>query len=124
MNQFTSVGNWKTTTDFLKRLLKEDYFSDLDHWGELGVEALVSTTPVRSGILAHSWRYRIIQDARGPGIEWYNVDINKGVPIAILVQYGHATGTGGYVQGIDYINPAMRPVFDLIVAEMWKKVSP
>jgi hypothetical protein len=117
-----SKGNWDVTRKLLDKMLRRDEFSDLDKYGEWGVDALSQATPVDTGLTASSWRYRIIGDARGPGIEWYNTNEEYGQPVAVLIQYGHGTGTGGYVQGYDYINPAMRPVFDKIAEEVWKKV--
>jgi len=120
----TSVGNYAKTRDFLNRMLKGDMFTGLDRYGHMGVEALASATPVDSGLTASSWQYRIINDARGPGIEWYNTNVEAaGAPVAILIQYGHGTGTGGYVQGRDFINPAIRPIFEAIANDMWEKVS-
>lgn len=87
----------------------------------MGVEALSRSTPVRSGLAAQSWAYRVIRGRR-PGIEWYNTDTVNGTPVVILIQYGHGTGTGGYVEGKDFINPAMRGVFDQIADDVWKKV--
>jgi hypothetical protein len=119
----TSSGDYAQTREFLKKMLKGDIFSDLDRYGHMGVEALASATPVDTGLTASSWTYRVISDSRGPGIEWYNTDIDsQGQPIAILIQYGHGTGTGGYVQGRDFINPAIRPIFDAIADDVWEKV--
>lgn len=89
----------------------------------MGVDALAGVTPVETGLAAASWRYRIVRDSRKIGIEWYSVDQIRGTPIVILLQYGHATGTGGYVRGRDFINPAMRPIFDQIANDVWKKVT-
>ncbi len=89
----------------------------------MGVDALSSATPVDSSLTAKSWGYRVIKDRSRPGIEWYNTNIPGSTPVAILIQYGHATGTGGYVSGRDYINPAMRPIFDQIAVDVWKEVT-
>lgn len=110
------------TESFLNRLLRRDQFSELDRFGRLGLEALRAATPVETGLAAHSWGYRVITGSK-PGIEWYNTDTINGTPLVILLQYGHATGTGGYVEGRDFINPAIRSVFDQIADEVWKKVS-
>lgn len=118
-----SKGNFRKTESFLKRLLKGDIFSDLDRYGQMGVEALSESTPIDTGLTAKSWQYRIINDTNRPGIEWYNTNTVNGTPVAIMIQYGHGTGTGGYVNGRDYINPAMRPIFDKIADEIWKKVK-
>jgi hypothetical protein len=89
----------------------------------MGVNALANSTPVETGLTARSWQYRIVKDRRGPTIEWYNTNQVNGTPVAILIQYGHGTGTGGYVAGRDYINPAMRPIFDTIADEVWRRVK-
>ena len=104
-------------------MLKGDIFSGLDRYGQEGVDALANATPKESGETANSWRYRIIRKRGFVTIEWYNTHVNDGANIAVLIQYGHGTGTGGYVQGIDYINPSIRPVFDRIADEIWKKVK-
>lgn len=119
-----SNGNFSKTRGFLNKLLHGDIYSDLDRYGQMGVEALAAATPKDSGLTAHSWAYRLIKDRRRPGIEWYNTNPAglSGTSVAILIQYGHGTGTGGYVPGHDFINPAMRPIFDAISADVWKKV--
>ena len=117
----TSRGDHKKSSDFLKRMLTGDIYSDFNRYGEMGVRALASATPVDSSLTAKSWRYRIIK-GRQPTIEWYNTNVVSGTSVAILIQYGHGTGTGGYVVGRDYINPAMRPIFDQIADDVWKKV--
>ncbi len=98
-------------------------FSDLTRHGKTGVDALSNATPVDSSLTANSWAFRIIKDRRKPGIEWYNSNVAGDVSVAILIQYGHATGTGGYVVGRDFINPAMQPIFDKIADDVWKKVT-
>ena len=123
MIEITNVGDYKNTYSFLKKISGGNLFSDLDRYGHMGVEALASATPVDTGLAANSWAYRIIRDTYGPGIEWFNTDVENGMNVIILIQYGHGTGTGGYVQGRDYINPAMRPVFDYIADDVWKKVT-
>lgn len=122
MISITSRGDFKKTDDFLKRLMHGDIYSDLNRYGQMGVEALSKATPIDSSLTSHSWAYRIIKGKR-PGIEWYNTNEVNGTSVAILIQYGHATGTGGYVLGRDYINPAMRPIFDKIADDVWKKVK-
>lgn len=118
----TSKGDLRNTRNWLKKLSSGDAYSDLDRYGRMGVEALRNSTPVDTSLTANSWRYRIIKDKKHVGIEWYNTNSAGGTPVAILLQYGHGTGTGGYVAGRDYINPAMRPIFDKIAADVWKKV--
>jgi hypothetical protein len=119
----TTRGDLKRTNDFLKSLLSGDFYTDLNRYGQMGVDALAKATPVDSSLSANSWAYRIIKNRRRPGIEWYNTNIVSGTPVVILIQYGHATGTGGYVSGRDFINPAMRPIFDKIAEDVWKKVK-
>lgn len=109
--------------DRLERLKRGDHYRSLDKYGQMGVAALSRATPTETGLTANSWYYRIIKDEKHVRIEWHNSNVVDGVPIAILIQYGHATGTGGYVQGQDFINPAMRPVFEFIRADVWKKVT-
>lgn len=118
MARVTSRGNFDNFRRFAFRVLRHDIYSELDRWGQMGVDALSAATPVRTGKAAESWRYRIVRTSKQTRIEWYNTDeINGVLPIVILLQYGHATGTGGYVRGRDFINPAMRPVFDQIEIE-------
>lgn len=104
-------------------MLHGDQYSSLDTYGRIGVDALSRTTPRKTGLTAESWGYRIIADKTNPRIEWFNSNIQNGALIAVLLQYGHGTGTGGYVVGRDYINPALRPVFDKIAEDIWKKVK-
>lgn len=120
---FTSRGDYTATTQFLKRLAKNDLYANLDRYGKRGVAALSAATPAESGRTAQAWRYRVIKDSKRPGIEWYNTNAAGGVSVAVLIQYGHGTGTGGYVSGRDFINPAMRPVFDEIADAVWKEVT-
>jgi len=97
--------------------------STLDKYGKQGVTALSQATPKDSGLTATSWSYTISRSNGTIAIEWNNSNIQNGCPIAVILQYGHGTGNGGYVQGRDYINPAMRPVFDKILDDMWKEVQ-
>lgn len=99
------------------------YLDPLDRYGKVGVEALRRATPVDSGLTANSWGYRIVKMGAGSRIEWYNTNVNDRTVIAVLIQYGHGTGTGGYVEGRDYVNPAMRRVFDQLAEEVWKEVT-
>lgn len=94
----------------------------LQKYGSKGVAALASTTPIDSGQTASSWTYEIEVSGESATIYWINTNENKGVNIAVILQYGHGTGTGGYVQGRDYINPAIQPIFDQIVNEAWMEV--
>ena len=97
--------------------------SILRRYGQAGVAALSSATPIDSGLTASSWDFSVNHDRLGYTIEWFNTHENRGVVIAILIQYGHGTGTGGYVQPTDYINPAMAPIFDKLADELWKEVQ-
>lgn len=119
---FTVSGDFKNTEKFLRRAFAGDFYSKLDQYGRIGVNALRKATPKESGKTATAWGYRVIRSRTNPGVEWYNTHVNDGVQIAILIQYGHGTGTGGYVQGRDFINPAMQPVFDQIAQDIWKEV--
>lgn len=107
----------------LRRASKGDKLGNLDSYGERGVRALQAATPKESGETARQWAYRITRTGGGTRIEWYNTHEEDGSNIAILLQYGHGTGTGGWVEGRDYINPAMRPIFDEIAKDIWKEVS-
>ncbi len=118
-----SPGDFSKTNAFLDRLLKGDIFANLDRYGQVGVDALSNATPVDSSLTANSWGYRIIDDRERPGIEWYNENVVDGMPVAILIQYGHATGTGGYVAGRDFINPTIQPIFDQISIDVWREVT-
>lgn len=118
-----SKGDFSKTTNFLKRITKLDYKSILSKYGKMGVDALAKATPVDTGLTASSWSYEIVEDDGGATIYWKNSNIVKGVPIAVILQYGHGTGTGGYVEGIDYINPALRSIFEGIADDAWKEVT-
>lgn len=115
-------GNFKKTDNLLAKILKRDYVTVLTKYGQLGVEALRNATPVDTGLTANSWSYEIVEDSSGIKIYWKNSNIVKGVPIAVILQYGHGTGTGGYVEGTDYINPALKSVFEKIADAAWKEV--
>lgn len=116
-------GSFKNTEKFLKKAQRNNFFSSLDKYGRMGVSALASATPIESGKTASSWDYEIHKSQGGVSIRWTNSNINDGVPIAILIQVGHGTRNGGYVQGRDYINPAIRPIFDKLANEVWKEVT-
>lgn len=120
--KFSHKGDFKKTKKFLKKASERDFLKALDIYGKMGVEALSEATPVDSGLTANSWSYVIERNKDNTTISWLNTNINDGVNIAIILQYGHGTGTGGYVQGQDYINPAIRPVFDKIAEDAWKGV--
>src|SRR5699024_2621238 len=120
---FDISGDFEKTYDFLKRMSRGDAFKVLEKYGKLGVDALASATPIDSGDTASSWTYEVEQTGFTYSINWLNTNVNGGVNIAIILQTGHGTGTGGYVQGRDYINPAIRPVFDKIANEVWREVT-
>ena len=120
----SSSGSFKNLDGWFARMRRMRRISDaLERYGVKGVDALSNATPEDTGETARSWRYRVRVDKVGYTIEWYNTNIVDGKPVAILIQYGHATGTGGYVVGRDYINPAMRPIFDEMAEELWKEVT-
>lgn len=120
--RLTSKGDFSNTFRFLKKMDNFQITKILDKYGKMGVNALANATPLDSGKTAESWGYEISVKKEGATIHWTNTNQNNGVYIAVILQYGHGTGTGGYVQGVDYINPAIRPVFDKIVEEAWMEV--
>ena len=122
MIRITTKGDFNNTFRFLNKMSKFQINKILEKYGQMGVEALRSATPIDSGKTAESWGYEISVGKEGATIYWTNTNQNKGVYIAVILQYGHGTGTGGYVQGVDYINPAIRPVFDKIAEEAWMEV--
>jgi hypothetical protein len=116
-------GSFKRTESFLKKLSNGDIYQGLEQLAREGVAALASATPIDSGLAASSWDFKITRTKRSCTIVWTNSDVENGFPVAIMLQYGYGTGTGGYVQGKDYINPAMKPVFDRIADKVWKVVT-
>lgn len=123
MIKVRASGNFKNTERLFDRATKLDVISILNEYGRIGVEELSKATPYDTGNTAESWDYEIVVERNKKAIYWTNSNINKGVPIAIILQYGHGTNNGGYVQGVDYINPAMRPVFDAIADKAWREVT-
>lgn len=123
MIKFRQKGDYSKFTRYLERIKEVVKLGDFDKYGRAGVAALASATPVESGVTAASWRYEINHNQNSVSISFYNDNINKGVPIAIILQYGHGTGTGGWVEGKDYINPAIQPIFDKIAEDAWKEVT-
>lgn len=111
------------TEKYLQQLKQVQIMGILEKYGQIGVNALANSTPKESGATASAWGYEIEKDANGYSIHWTNDNINQGVNIAVILQYGHGTGTGGYVHAIDYINPAMAPIFDQIAEEAWNEVT-
>jgi hypothetical protein len=120
---FTEKGSFKNTEKYLRKLKTAQLYAVLNKYGSLGVNALSNATPTESGRTAASWLFTIEQRPGYYSIRWHNSHIEDGRPIAVLLQYGHGTGTGGYVQGRDYIMPAIRPIFDQMAAEAWKEVT-
>lgn len=118
----TQTGNYKKTERFLHGLVELHFARKLDRYGQRGVDALRRATPIDSGNTADHWSYEIFEEPGRTSIYWKNDNINKGVNIAVILQYGHGTRNGGYVQGIDYINPAMKPIFQEIADAAWKEV--
>ena len=123
MIQIVQKGDFKRTYKFLEKASLVKIEKVLDKYGVMGVEALSANTPVDTGNTASSWTYKIEKKDGNYKIVWNNTNINKHVNIALVLQYGHGTGTGGYVKGIDYINPALKPVFDEIAKEVWEEVT-
>lgn len=123
MISFTSRGDLKNLERFLKKASRGDWYRQMDALAKKGVAALASATPVDSGATAAAWDYVIRKTGGGVEIEWVNRTNENGFPVAIMLQMGHGTGTGGYVRGIDYINPAIRPIFDQIADGVWKVVQ-
>lgn len=123
MIRFRQKGDFSKLTRFLERAKNVIQVGDLDKYGKEGVAALASATPVDTGLTANSWYYEITNKNGVARITFYNKNIQNGVPIAIILQYGHGTRTGGWVEGKDYINPAIQPIFDKIVDSAWREVT-
>lgn len=116
-------GDFENTSRFLNRSKTILQLPELEKYGEIGVAALRETTPKDTGKTADSWSYKIERKGNQVSIAFLNSNFNQNVPIAIIIQYGHATGTGGWVEGVDYINPAIRPLFNEIAENLWKEVN-
>lgn len=123
MITFKHKGDFSKTTKFLEKAKKAVNIRDLDRIGKEGVAALAAATPVETGLTANSWYYEIVRTKGKVEINFHNSNIQNGVPIAILLQYGHGTRNGGFVRGRDYINPAIQPIFDRLANEAWKEVT-
>ena len=123
MISFRQKGDFSKLTRFLEKAKNAVHLGILDKYGREGVAALASATPLDSGKTASSWYYEVQHGEGTASINFYNSNVNKGVPIAIILQYGHGTGTGGWVQGRDYINPSIQPIFDKIANEAWREVT-
>ena len=116
-------GDFKNLSSFLEKTKEKLNLGLLDKYGREGVAALQAATPKDTGKTSESWYYKIERKNGSVSLTFHNSNQNKGVPIAIILQYGHATGNGGYVEGVAYINPALRPIFDKIAEEAWKEVK-
>lgn len=123
MIHFSHKGDFSKATRYFEKLKESVKLGILDKYGRAGVNALSSATPTDTGVTASSWGYKIEHSSGCDRIVFTNSNINKGVMIAIILQYGHGTGTGGWVEGRDYINPAVQPIFDQMVQEIWKEVT-
>lgn len=123
MISFKQKGDFSKLTRFLERAKEAVHLGDLDRYGREGVAALSSATPIDSGLTASSWYYEIENKKGSVTISFHNSNIQNGIPIAIILQYGHGTGTGGWVQGRDYINPAIQPIFDKMANDAWREVT-
>ena len=123
MIKVTSKGNWSQTNAYLNRVSGGEQLKVLQKFGPIGVRALASATPKESAHTANSWTYEVESRAGFFKMSWLNTNVNDGANIAILLQFGHGVRGGGYVEGRDFINPAMRPVFDQMAEEMWKAVT-
>lgn len=119
---FTSKGDFSKTIKFLNKVKNVKINDILSKYGAIGVNALSQATPKDSGVTSRSWNYKIEVNNDNASIVWYNTNIVKGVNIAVILQYGHGTRNGGWVEGRDYINPAMKPIFDKIADQVWKEV--
>lgn len=116
-------GDFRNIEDILKKSTNVNYYQILERYAQAGVEALANATPVDTGLTAESWGYKITHSGTSYTISWTNSNVVKGVPIAIILQYGHGTRNGGYVEGRDYINPALQPIFDKMANDAWKEVT-
>lgn len=122
MISFRQKGDFSKLTRYFERIREAIKIGVLDKYGRAGVAALAAATPTDTGNTAESWYYEIEHRNGSVTLSFFNSNVNDGVPIAIILQYGHGTGTGGWVQGRDYINPALRPVFDKLAADAWREV--
>ena len=122
--QMSQKGDFKKTFKFLKTMKEKKFLKNLDKFGQAGVDALSAATPRRTGLTASSWHYEIEDNGDQLTITWNNSNVEKGYyNVALMIQYGHGTGTGGWVSGIDYINPALKPIFDKMIGDIWEEVK-
>lgn len=123
MIKVTQKGEFEKITTYLTRSKNREFLRNLEQYGNLGVEALRNATPVDTGLTAASWYYKIVTEGATTRLEFHNSNVNKEVNIAIILQYGHGTGSGGWVEGRDYINPALQPIFDKLAEDAWKEAT-
>lgn len=123
MFSITQQGSFRKTQSFLEQMTKLNVGKILEASGKAGVNALSAATPIESGLASRSWTYTVESDGDSAVIVWHNTDVESGFPVALMLQLGYGTGTGGYVQGRDYINPAIEPIFRKIQADVWKAVT-
>lgn len=123
MFKVTTKGSFNNTYKYFNKLRDKEYLNVLNKYGELGIHALREATPKDTGLTSESWYYEIVEGKEKTKIVWYNTNVNKGVNIALILQYGHATPSGTYVEGIDYINPAIKPTFDKMAVAVWSEVK-
>lgn len=123
MVSFRQKGDFSKLTRYLEKAKNKARIGILDKYGREGVAALASATPVDTGLTASSWSYKVEHKNGSATISFHNSNIQNGVPIAIILQYGHGTGTGGWVEGKDYINPAIQPIFDKLADNAWREVT-
>lgn len=123
MIEFKQKGDFKYSLGFLHRAQRREFFNVLDQYGKAGVEALSSATPRDTGKTANSWTYEVNRTRNSVSISWHNTNIADYTPVVVLIQYGHATPSGVYVEGVDFVNPAIKPVFNDIADAIWKEVT-
>jgi hypothetical protein len=123
MIEVKASGDFNQTEKFLAMMKQGEVFSILEQYGQIGRDALSAATPIDSGLTAESWTYEVINKKGVYEIIWRNTNLKNGIPVAILIQYGHATGTGGWVEGLDYVNPVIRPLFKQIADDVWERVK-
>ena len=119
----TDSGSFTKTMKFLELMQSNRIFNVLEHYGREGVDILRRATPRETGETGESWEYKVVHQNGRHILSWGNTHVEDGVNIAVIIQYGHGTGTGGYVEGIDYINPALRPLFQRILDDIWRQVT-